>query len=220
MALIFSSSLFTALRWADAFDCDWVTEDLPSIFGRLGATAAEPLEAILADRTGGWGARSIALCSLASIALTAPYRLPALLTAASDLLADQGECYELRQTAANVLLDFRAREYRDLLEAFGREEAVRKSADPEYQGAFYDWEVDEFLEGTEGGDAAEYYLRDWLQFYDPEETKRRQERWAREQEEASREEPEEAPAPRRGRGDPCPCGSGRTFESCCYLKVH
>jgi hypothetical protein len=34
--------LLTALRWADAFDCDWVTDDLPSIFSCLGPTAWEP----------------------------------------------------------------------------------------------------------------------------------------------------------------------------------
>lgn len=213
--------LLTALRWADAFDSDWVTDDLPSILGRLGAPAYEPLAAVLRDATAGWGARSIALSGMAAVTLSAPYLRAELVPQCAALVADGREDYFLRQTAANVLLDFRERDHRELLVAFGREEAARRAEDPEYQGAFYDWEVDEILESRDGGgDSLEYYRRDWLSFYDPEEIQHRQERWEREQDEA--EEPpaeEDAPAARDLRA-PCPCGSGRPFESCCYLKVH
>lgn len=215
-------SLLTALRWADAFDCDWVTEDLPSMLGRLGTAGWQPLLSIVNDETAGPGARSIALASLAAISLDAPFLREEALARASALLADDtGEDLYLRQTAANVLLEFRSTLHRDLLVSFGKEEAARRDADPEYPGAFYDWEVDEFLESQGEGDMLDYYRRDWLSFYEPEEITRRQERWTREQEEETENAQDRQPPPAgRGLKAPCPCGSGKSFELCCYLKIH
>ncbi len=210
--------LLCALRWADAFDCDWVTEDLPSMFGRLGNGAAGALSRVLEDVTAGPGARSIALASLAAIALDDPAFGRELLDTAARLAGDPGEALYLRQTAANVLVDFRSRRHETLIRAFGRDEAERRRDDPEYDGVFYDWEVDELLAGS--GPNADYYRRDWLVFYDPDEIERRQQRWRREQEEDRARE--RAPGPPAGRdlSAPCPCGSGRPLAECCYLKVH
>jgi hypothetical protein len=212
--------LLTALRWADAFDCDWVTEDLPSIFGRLGTPAREPLLRVAHDPTAGPGARSIALASLAAIALPMPHLREEVVGWAARLLADSSEGLYLRQTAANILLDFRCQQHKALLVRFGQEEAKRKREDAEYSGAFYDWEVEDLLAEGEGEASQEYYRRDWLTFYDPEEVERRQERWRREQEEADAQAPTEPAAPQRDLDSPCPCGSGRPFSRCCYLKVH
>ncbi len=212
--------LLTALRWADAFDCDWVTEDLPSIFSRLGAAPFEPLRAIAQDPTAGPGARSVALASLAAIALSAGYLRDPVVSLASALLGEASEALYLRQTAANVLVDLRAAEHRELLMAFGREEAARHKEDAEYQGVFYDWEIDDLL-GEAAEVALDYYRRDWLSFYDPEEIERRQERWEREQEEAQHQEPGGGDVPaRRDVKSPCTCGSGRPYAECCFLKVH
>lgn len=214
------TSLLLALRWADAFDCDWVTEDLPSIFGRLGRVAYEPLKAVTTDASAGWGARSIALSGMAAVAVRAEYLAEETLRLAGELLADGEEELYLRQTAANVLIDFQAEEFRELLVAFGREEAARKKEDPEYKGVYYDWELDGLLGGEEGAGGLDYYRRDWLAFYEPDETERRQERWRREQEEAAQEAKQDEGAPRRDIGAPCSCGSGKPFDRCCYLKVH
>ncbi|MDW7709814.1 MAG: SEC-C domain-containing protein [Deferrisomatales bacterium] len=211
--------LLCALRWADAFDCDWVTEDLPSIFGRLGPAAFEPLLAIARDPTAGPGARSVALASLAAVAFTASYLTDQVVALAAGFVAPPSEGLMLRQTAANVLADLRAAEHRDLLVSFGREEARRHREDSEYQGVFYDWEVDDLL--AEPPEAAlEYYRRDWMGFYDPEEIERRQERWEREQAEAREEEGSPEPATARDGSSPCTCGSGRPYGECCFLKVH
>ncbi len=212
--------LLTALRWADAFDCDWVTEDLPSIFSRLATTPFEPLRNVARDPTAGPGARSVALASLAGIALGADYLQDEVVSLASRLLGDPSEALYLRQTAANVLVDLRAMAHRDLLVAFGREEAARRKEDAEYQGVFYDWEVDDLLADTAEA-ALDYYHRDWLSFYDPEEIERRQERWEREKEEARQEAADEGePGARRAAGAPCTCGSGRPYAECCFLKMH
>lgn len=212
--------LLTALRWADAFDCDWVLEDLPSIFARLGAAAADPLRSIVTDPSAGSGARSAALTSLTAVALATPYLLDGLIEEAARRTADADEDLFLRQTAANLLVDLRSQAHRDLLRAFGREESRRRREDPEYQGVFYDWEVDELLAQEKGDASLEYYRRDWLVFYDPEEIEHRQERWQREQEEAAEREAETPAQPGRDLDAPCPCGSGRAFSECCYLKVH
>ncbi len=210
--------LLCALRWADAFDCDWVTEDLPSMFGRLGGEAAGALSRVLEDVTAGPGARSIALASLAAIALDEPALERELLDTAARLAGDPGEELYLRQTAANVLVDFRSHRHEALIRAFGREEAERRRDDPEYDGVFYDWEVDELLAGS--GPNADYYRRDWLVFYDPDEIERRQQRWRREQEEDRARELAPGPPAGKDLSAPCPCGSGRPFAECCYLKVH
>jgi hypothetical protein len=214
-------SLLAALRWADAFDCDWVTEDLPSIFGRMGAPAYPSLRSVLEDATAGWGARAIALASMAAVALTAEYLRDDVIQRSVRTLADPEEDLYLRQTAANVLLDFQVRNQRDLLIRFGEEEAARKAEDPEYRGVFYDWEVDEYLDGADPTRSTrEYYSRDWLTFYDPDEIERRQDQWRREQEESADEPDRPQHPPARDLQRPCHCGSGQPFDRCCYLKVH
>ncbi|HSH70966.1 MAG TPA: SEC-C domain-containing protein [Deferrisomatales bacterium] len=211
--------LLSALRWADAFDCDWVTEDLPSMFGRLGPATYPALSAIVADITAGPGARAVALAGAAAAALGDPRLLDEILDTAAAIAGNDAESLFLRQSAANLLLDFRATRHSALLQAFGREEAARRKDDPEYQGVFYDWEVDELLQ-EEAGQNLEYYRRDWMVFYDPEEMERREERWRREQEEGEDTEAHTPTAPQRDLQAPCSCGSGRPFEHCCYLRVH
>jgi len=212
--------LLTALRWADAFDCDWVTEDLPSIFARFSPAAWGLLEAVARDVTAGEGARSIALAGLACLSLDSPHLKEEVLHFAAQTLSDEREGLYLRQTCANLLIDFCAVEHREPLLAFGRDESDRKRADPEYSACFYDWELDELLKGAEDGSALEDYRRDCLGFYDPEEIATRQERWAREQEEAEDEQHPGGSFPETDPSSPCPCGSGWPFDQCCYLKVH
>lgn len=60
--------LLRALRWADAFDCDWVTEALPAMFGRIGPAAIPLLKTMAADQTNGWFVRVVAVEGLGLIA--------------------------------------------------------------------------------------------------------------------------------------------------------
>lgn len=217
-------ALLSALRWADAFDCEWVTEDLPSMFGRLGEPAYGPLLSVVRDVSAGYGARAIALTSMASIALKTKILKTPFLDLAAGILSDVTEPVPLRQAAGNILLDFRAGHHREALVKFGREESRRKEDIPEYEGVFYDYEVDEIL-GSEDldGDLA-YYSRDWMVFYDAEERERRREFWDEEQVSYGREHlnPEENGQRSHDRADHslCPCGSGRHFKDCCIKRVH
>jgi hypothetical protein len=212
------SPLLAALRWADAFDNEWVAEDLPSILGKLGRAAYAPLQAVARDVSAGWGARSLALTSLAAVTITAPFLRKEFLSYAAQIAADVAEPVPLRQAAANILLDFRAKEHRSVLLRFGKEEAQRKEELPDYEGAFYDWEVDQFLKAEDRAADLAYYEQDWLVFYDPEERQHRRDYWAETEAEASKSQPAE---PRKGhRVTLCPCGSGKPYEECCVNKLH
>lgn len=214
------TGLLSALRWADAFDCEWVAEDLPSMFGRLGKTAYGPLLSVVRDVSAGWGARSIALSGMAGTCITAHFLRESFLEFAARLAGDQGEALPLRQTAANILLDFRAKQHRKVLVRFGREESQRKEEIAGYEGAFYDWEVDEFLEADESGEDLEYFERDWLVFYDAEERERRRDYWAEEQKKAEAERPDEEVFESERYFSHCPCGSGKPYRECCMRKMH
>jgi len=217
-------ALLSALRWSDAFDCEWVTEDLPSMFGRLGQVAYGPLQAVVRDISAGWGARSIALSSMAAVAITTPFLKEGFLDFASYVLADVTEPLALRQSAANILMDFRSQAHRQILLNFGREEAVRKEEIPDYDGVFYDYEVDEFLHADDTRMDLDYYKRDWLIFYDSEERERRREFWEDEQLSAGQGAAHDPDAEHGFEPDrylsQCPCGSGRLYSECCMKKVH
>lgn len=212
--------LLSALRWGDAFDNEWVTEDLPAIFGKMGRPAYAHLLAIVQDAPAGWGARSIALSSLAAIGLNDNALRPLVMEFNAKIVEDEREHLLLRQTAANILLDFKSKKHRALLKRFGREEAARKEDIPNYEGAFYDWEVDEFLNSDTND--LEFYERDWMVFYEDEERHRRHDYWEEEQELRRREKENEKKGalPVEKKYQHCPCGSGLRYEDCCMKKVH
>ena len=114
--------LLTALRWADAFDCDWVCEVLPSIFGRLGPPAIPGLTAVTRDTTAGWSARDIAMKGLAAISHFFPDSSTHVFSVIGQRFMDEGEDRLVRQLAGQILLDFRCLNYRLALSKFAREE--------------------------------------------------------------------------------------------------
>ncbi len=59
------------------------------------------------------------------------------------------------------------------------------------------------------------YQRSWLDFYDDRAIAERQRRWREEAASAAARPAPEAPPPKVGRNEPCPCGSGRKFKKCC-----
>ena len=167
--------LLAALRWADAFDCDWVTELLPSIFGRIGPAAISGLKAVAADPTAGISARDLAMQSLAAVSLGAPEVEQEVFGFIGAVFMDPSEERVLRQLAGHILLDFRRQEYRMALITFAREQA--RIAEPWEPPAF----GPEHVEWTFRDPVPEiwHYRQDWMSFYDPGEIQRRQKRWYR-----------------------------------------
>ncbi|MBI5524174.1 MAG: hypothetical protein HY910_16235 [Desulfarculus sp.] len=192
--------LLTALRWADAFDCDWVTELLPSILGRLGPAAIPGLTMVARDFTAGWSARDVAMKGLAAISLHSPESSEHVMRIIGERFMDEGEDRVVRQLAGHVLLDFRCQQYRMALIKFSREEWAFRETDAWYVASLDPEEVEwAFRQGLPD---LWHYQEDWMRFYQPAEIQRRQKRWARER-----------LISRGGRGDRLPPpGGGRVLS--------
>ncbi len=214
--------LLAALRWSDAYDNEWVTEDLPSILGSLGDISYAALKGVVLDRAAGWSARSIAMDALGSQALRSPEREEEIMSLLGRVLRDRTEEHGARRSAAFVLIDFRRADYRDGLMALARDEVGYQHENPDYGPAFTPEEVERDLGLPRV--AMDAYIRDWLAFYEAQEIARRQERWDKED---GRPRPD-MPAPKKpprgavmiDRNAPCPCGSGRPYKRCCWNKLH
>lgn len=214
--------LLAALRWSDAYDNEWVTEDLPSILGSLGEISYGALIGAVSDRSAGWSARSVAMDGLGSQALRHPHKEEEIMGLLGAILKDRTEEHGARRSAAFVLMDFRRSDYKDALAGLARVEVEQQHRRPDYRPAFTPDEVE--LDLKLPRIAMDAYIRDWLDFYSPEEVARRQERWAQED---GRPRPDiQAPKkpPRDAiiidRNAPCPCGSGKTYKRCCWNKLH
>lgn len=171
--------LLAALRWSDAFDCDWVTELLPSIFGRLGSMCIPGLTAVCRDQAAGWSARDLALKSMAAISLTEPASTEHVFRIVGERFMDEGEERLLRQLSGQILLDFRRVEYRMALGKFAREEWAYHELDMFYPLGLDPEEVEAAFRYAAQPETW-HYQEDWMRFYQPAEIQRRQKRWARE----------------------------------------
>ncbi len=193
--------LLTVLRWADAFDCDWVTELLPSIFRRVGPAMIPGLTAITRDPAAGWSARDLAMKGLAAITCDHPDSGEHVFRIIGQRFMDESEDRPVRQFAGQILLDFRRREYHMALLKFAREELALRERDIWYPAGFDPDEVDWILRQPEP--ELWHYQEDWMRFYEPAEIQRRQKRWARERMNTSRP----GPAPKEQ-----PAGGGRVLS--------
>jgi hypothetical protein len=203
--------LLRSLRYADACENDWVTEELPAIFGMIGIPALEGLKVMAADRTGGWLTRAVALEGLAAIALSHGEKDRELFDFISAFFLDVDEDRTLRQMVGHVLLDFLRNDCRADLAAFGNEEQRLADHDPSYRPAFLTDDVDHAFE--RGEKALERYTRDWLSFYSPDAMAERRRRWDEERR-ARAESPEHAPVQ-----ELCPFSTGHKRKKCCVGKV-
>ncbi|MBI5149980.1 MAG: DUF1186 domain-containing protein [Candidatus Omnitrophica bacterium] len=218
--------LLRALRWADAFDCDWVTEALPAIFGRIGSAAILPLKTMAVDRTNGCYTRSIAMEGLGLIAWRNPGTKEEISAFIYSIFSDKNNDLDVRQSAGSTLLDLGCPQYREPLLAFGRQEKELKRQNKFYLAHFFDDDVEKAFKA--GGKNMKDFDRDWLSFYDEDEIRKRQKRWEEEKESEPEEEDPgrlitsgERPYVRQtftGRNDPCPCGSGKKYKKCCLGK--
>jgi len=214
--------LLSALRWSDAYDNAWVTEELPSIFGQVGEPAVKSLMQVVSDKSAGWTVRLVALDSLAAIALVHPDCETDLLSYIKSILKDKNEEHPLKRSAAIILLDFRQQDMREelLLVAHnevrlgGEMETVRPILTPE--------DVERELKVSIR--AEEFYLRNWLRFYDDVEISRRQ-RLGVDGDQKIRVMSAFSYQSEEGYGLAeglrlCPCGSGLMYRNCCWEKLH
>ena len=214
--------LLAALRWADAYDNEWVVEDLPSMFAKVGSPAIQKLKGIAMDESAGWTARTIAFDSLAAISIAHPEHERRLLHFIEGILCNEDEEKTVRRSAAIILIDFRKKHLRTELMKVVDEERRVSELDDEYRCVLTVADLDRELSLTER--AEDYYVHNWLQFYNPEEISKRQVHWSEEDSRdrmrlafaMSPQDAEEAVESLRL----CPCGSGRRYTHCCLGKLH
>lgn len=228
-------ALIHALEHAQEQDCDWVTGEIPSIIGRIGAPARRPLITLLNDRSRSPYLRATAAEALAATTLYESGDSDSVFGLLCARQADPAENEDLRDIVGNILLDFRRSEYKDSLLAFAREQEQKHRHNPMAPLAFSEADVVEAF--AKPDPTLRHYTGDWLAFYDPEAIAQRQARWAeeelaREQDELTEEDPldddlidllPQVPVvrsePKIGRNDPCSCGSGKKYKKCCLNKA-
>lgn len=215
--------LMSALRWADAYENEWITEDLPSILGSLGDYSWQTIVSAAVDRAAGWTARSIAMDALGAQAIRFPLREEAAMAILGGILKDESDDPCARRSAAFVLIDFRRSDLKDDLIAFANYDKLRQEQFPDNYITFSAEDVK--LDLSSPRIDVDIYTRNWLGFYEPEEMSRRQERW-REEERKMRADFSAATGRETGeniamgRETPCPCGSGKPYKQCCLRRLH
>jgi uncharacterized protein YecA (UPF0149 family) len=232
--------LINALVLANEMGNDWIMEDLPTVFGRIGPPAIEPLiefiQAHRGDSEFHWP-RIDAADGLVAIAMHHPRERERVLSFLHGLFSES-EDMEFLGFVAIYLLDLNdPSSFPVLEEAFNKglidEEFVRRE------------DSQQDREGS-NEEAFALYDKDLMEFYAPENIAERQAQWEEEQSEEEslaahrREEREKSitnefkrleiamklgerkillPIKKVGRNEPCPCGSGKKFKKCCLQLV-
>jgi len=167
--------LIMSLRFADAYDCDWVFEALPSIFGKIGHNALEPLKNVVLDQSNNWFVRAIAMDGMAEVTVNHPQTGLAVFDFMAQVLKSPYQDRMVRGCAGNTLLDFKQERYEKALLEFAREEEVIED-----DSIFHFSQEDVLKELETAEPCLEHHARDWLSFYSKEEIEKRQQRWKRE----------------------------------------
>jgi len=202
---------------------DWLAGDWPALFENKPHSAFDAARELAEDRTLDWYIR----CQAAEVVVGGALREGAdALEQALDWVAgrasDESEDWGMRISAASTLLDFPRERHRALLDSIADEEMRRVAKDAPFDiPRFTSEEIKAAL--AKGRDEPGWQRRGepW-RFYTPEAIAARQARWAKEDmEERDDETLDDIPppyireAPKVGRNDPCPCGSGKKYKKCC-----
>lgn len=221
--------LIRALRYADAYDNEYVADELPSIFGKIGIPAMGYLKELAEDKTSGSQSRIVAIAGLAAITINNTMAEDEVFHCIYSIFQDDGEEQDVKDCAAHVLIDFLRIEYKDALLALARE---NQKLEEEFGSMFFfkEYEIEDAF--TKNEKNLSHYTHDWMSFYDEDKMKQRQECWKEEsteiiEKDAYDEEdfgeekilrPFVKDVPEIGRNKPCPCGSGKKYKKCCLGK--
>ena len=234
-------AMVKALVLADEADNDWVLEDLPVAFARIGPQAVDPLMEFIGGHRGDLELtfpRAAAASSLAAIALHHPQERDRILAFLHSLFRE-GEDPEFLEFVAIDLLNLGDPASLPVVErafttglfterVMGRDVLERVKAGI--------WKRDL---GSFQGDLLAFYspeqVEERRESYESERREEEEERAARWREESRRAITQElrrleavmqllergfnAPIGRVGRNDACPCGSGKKFKKCCLPFV-
>jgi len=228
-------------EYKDNCPWEWIGEDLPDVFWRIGPAATEPLmEYIKGDSGKGQYPRAVATDALIYLAAEYEERRAEILEFLHSLLKEgKPEDSDFLSSVVISLLNLCDPSSRPVIEeAFERDLIDEFAATPEDVEEAYKLEP-RILEPV-----------DPLEFYTPEAIAERQERREREKREEERQRKEEEKrreerelvertrrrlleegyeideygtvrrkAPKIGPNDPCPCGSGKKYKKCCGRRT-
>jgi hypothetical protein len=196
----------------------WLAGDWPALFANKPSRAVDAARELAEDHALDWYVRGQGIEIVVDAALRAGAQaLEASLDWVAVIASNESEDWTLRLSAANALLDFPRERYRALVEDL----AARQSGWGVY---FSKGDVRQAFDRSTDEPEWLHFSDPW-RFYTPEAIARRQQRWA-EEDAAERDDEalDAAPvryvraAPKVGRNDPCPCGSGKKYKKCCLGK--
>lgn len=193
---------------------DWLAGYWPALFRNKPEQVLPEVEALAwADHAQPWFRGHVFEVLLAAAARRGPEELDACLARVAEWIAVGSDDPEERALIANLLLDFPRASHRTLLDDLAAKQ----------KGKFGLFDQGDVENAYAGGDKPGWLRFDdpWV-FYSPAQIESRQTRWAEEAARRSRNddppfllEPHERNAPKIGRNDPCPCGSGKKYKKCC-----
>jgi hypothetical protein len=184
---------------------DWLTGYWPALFRNKPDEAIEAVRALAEDRDVSWWVRvDAAHVVIAAAETQGADALDRALEWAAGLAFDDSEPPGLRGLLGNTLLDHARPQDRPQLEALADQQ-------PHRDRIFGRTDIARVYAG-ERSEPLWHRMRDPWSFYTPERAAERQ-RVLDEEEEPI--EPFVRSAPKVGRNDPCPCGSGRKYKKCC-----
>ena len=189
----------------------WAAHSWPGWFRNKPDTVLAELHVLLGDVQTDYLVREHALDVLSHLgACTGGAALDRLLDLLAEIAAKKHEDPEMRMKSTQVLLDFAPPRHRALLTSL----ASRSSGFPFLFDTAYVNEV--FDQAPESLELEPTYDA-WL-FYTPVGFERRRQALEAESSPASLnavQSPHVRTAPKVGRNDPCPCGSGKKYKKCC-----
>lgn len=170
--------LIGSIKFSDVYEVDWLWETLPSIFGKIGPAALEPLRTVVLDRSNPWMTRATAFDSMAAITVNAPNRSNEVFDFIASILKNSSEDMTVRGLAGGVLLDFQLEKYKKSLLEFAEEEEAIRKYNPTYDRHF---DYEDVIKGFEAGNKQlKQYTKNWLSFYEEKDIQARQKRWQEE----------------------------------------
>lgn len=200
---------------------DWLAGYWPALFANKPESVLPALRAVCMDQKLDWYIR---VNAMAPVVAAAERKVGEALDESLDWLAelatDEEENWETRFGAGSLLLDFPRERHRLLLESL----ATRQSG---WGVRFAQEDIRKAYEEVTPEPEWRRPLGNPWEFYKPEFISDRQKRWAKEDVDEAVEEEEEFPeepgvpylraAPKIGRNDVCPCGSGKKYKKSCLL---
>lgn len=207
---------------------DWLAGYWPALFNNKPETVLAAVRALAEDRSMGWYIRVNAIEPvMASAQHHGGVVFEQVFAWLVDKVADETDDRDFRLLAAMVLLKHPRSEYRALLDGLADSQTG--------SGKFFD-RKDVQKAYSDASRKFDRHTNPWG-FYEPDSITNRQIRWRDEDAKAEMrrlndaaeypdssyepyyfEEPYVRPAPKIGRNDPCPCGSGKKYKKCCQAK--